>query len=264
MSGKKLPASGAKALSKPKTPTLQKAAPANSPAKPETGKVLPFNPLERKHLGASVAQEMLRQPAVPLGELPKFEGAGVYAIYYEGPHPTYKLLSDANRDELRLPIYVGKAIPEGGRTGVDSGDAKSKLRERLNQHANSIKKAPSLDIDDFRCRYLVVEDIWIPLGESLLITKFAPVWNTKVAGFGNHQPGSGRDKTTKPRWDQLHPGRSWADKLKDNPDVTAEDIARDAEDHLRAITIPTSPDVEVAPALPEPPPVNMTDEETDV
>ena len=251
--------------SKPKAAKASaKVAAAPSPATPETGKVLPFNPLERKHLGASVAQEMLRQPGVPLGELPKFEGAGVYAIYYKGDFPPYKQLAEANRDELQLPIYVGKAIPEGGRTGVETGDAKSRLRGRLQEHATSIRKAENLDIEDFECRYLVVEDIWIPLGESLLISKFAPVWNTTVAGFGNHTPGGGRDKTMKPRWDELHPGRAWAAKLASNPEVSAEDIAKEAEDYLRSFTIPTSQNVEVAPALPDLPPVNLSDDETDV
>jgi hypothetical protein len=235
---------------------------AASPAKPETGKVIPFNPLERKHLGASVAQELLRQSGVPLGKLPKFEGAGVYAIYYKGDFPAYKQLADANKVELRLPIYVGKAIPEGGRSGVETGDAKSRLRGRLQEHASSIRKVDNLKIEDFECRYLVVEDIWIPLGESLLISKFAPVWNTTVAGFGNHTPGRGRDKTMKPRWDELHPGRKWAAKLKSNPAAPAAVVAQEAEDYLRAFTIPTSQNVEEAPAIPDLPPLNFSEDET--
>ena len=127
------------------TNTTAKAA---SSAKPETGKVIPFNPLERKHLGASVAQELLRQRGVPLGQLPKFEGAGVYAIYYKGDFAPYKQLADANKGELRLPIYVGKAIPEGGRTGVETGEAKSRLRGRLQEHASSIRKVGNLKIED--------------------------------------------------------------------------------------------------------------------
>ena len=242
-------------------PKTEKVA---SQAKLEAGKILPFNPLERSHLGASVAQEMLRQPGIPLGDLPKFEGAGVYAIYYRGDFPPYRQLALLNKGALQLPIYVGKAIPQGGRTGVDAGESKSKLRDRLNEHAKSIRQVSNLAIEDFDCRYLVVEDIWIPLGESLLISKFAPVWNTTVAGFGNHQPGKGRDKTMRPRWDELHPGRPWATKLETNPDVTAADVAREAQDYLRAITLPTSQYVETAPALSELPPVNMSDDETNV
>lgn len=250
---------------KPRAANTPKKTAKAASAEPETGKVIPFNPLERKHLGASVAQEMLRQPAVPLGNLPKFEGAGVYAIYYKGDFKPYAELAKVNKKAPTLPIYVGKAIPEGGRTGVETGDAKSRLRGRLQEHAGSIKKAVStLKIDDFECRYLVVEDIWIPLGESLLISKFAPVWNTTVTGFGNHQPGKGRDGTIRPRWDELHPGRKWAAGLDTNVNAPANVVAREAEDYLRSFTIPTSQFVEEAPALPELPPVNMTDGETDV
>lgn len=263
MSEKKDEGGASKAAAKPKAAkedsTTAKAA---TSAKPETGKVIPFNPLERKHLGASVAQELLRQRGVPLGQLPKFEGAGVYAIYYKGDFAPYKQLADANQGELRLPIYVGKAIPEGGRTGVETGEAKSRLRDRLQEHASSIRKVGNLKIEDFDCRYLVVEDIWIPLGESLLISKFAPVWNTTVAGFGNHTPGGGRDKTMKPRWDELHPGRKWATKLKSNPAAPAAVVAQEAEDYLRAFTIPTSQIVEDAPAIPDPPPLNFSEDET--
>ena len=124
-----------------------------------------------------------------------------------------------------------------------------------------MSQATNLAEADFYCRYLVVEDIWIPLGESLLIAKFAPVWNTTVAGFGNHDPGSGRRNGARPRWDQLHPGRPWAVPLQEQP-VSAVEIAREVEGYLRDFTVPTSQLVEVAPAMTEPPPVQFGDDET--
>ena len=229
-----------------------------------SGNVIPFNPLERKHLGASVAQAMLTQVPLRLVDLPRFHGAGIYAIYYVGDFPPYAALAAANRDDqFNLPIYVGKAVPEGARMGGGSGEAGFDLSKRLRDHAKSVTQATNLMEGDFWCRYLVVEDIWIPLGESLLIAKFAPVWNTTVAGFGNHNPGSGRYRGARPRWDQLHPGRPWAANLSDQP-VSAEEIAREAESYLRDFTIPTSQIVEQAPALPVPPPVAPGNEETDV
>ncbi len=63
------------------------------------------------------------------------------------------------------------------------------LWNRLRDHAVSIEQARNLDIEDFMCRFLVVDDLWIGLGESLLISKFALVWNTFVDGFGNHDSG---------------------------------------------------------------------------
>jgi hypothetical protein len=43
-------------------------------------KVIPFNPLEKRHLGESVGQAMLRGSVFPLGELEPFTGSGIYAI----------------------------------------------------------------------------------------------------------------------------------------------------------------------------------------
>ena len=78
-----------------------------------------------------------------------------------------------------MPIYVGKAVPAGTRKGGFGLDIEhgSVLYHRLVEHAESVKAAVNLDIADFFCRFLVVDDIWIPLAESVLIEKFKPVWN---------------------------------------------------------------------------------------
>jgi hypothetical protein len=88
------------------------------------------------------------------------------------------------------------------------------LFNRLSEHAESIIQTSDLDIADFQCRFHVVDDIWIPLGESLLIDRFRPLWNVLVDGFGNHAPGAGRYQQKKSPWDALHPGRRWAEKLR--------------------------------------------------
>ena len=48
--------------------------------------------------------------------------------------------------------------------------------------------------------------------EAALIRYYKPIWNTKIDGFGNHDPGSGRYNQAKSEWDTIHPGRPWADK----------------------------------------------------
>jgi hypothetical protein len=90
------------------------------------------------------------------------------------------------------------------------------LHRRLREHAESISQAANLAVSDFACRYLVVEDIWIPLGESLLIAMFSPLWNHRLDGFGNHDPGGGRYQQQRSAWDVVHPGRPWAAKLQPN------------------------------------------------
>lgn len=201
-----------------------------------TAKVIPFNPLDKKNLGASVAEALLTKEVHPLGELNQFEGAGIYAICYTGDFNTYAQVSRLNANgKFMLPIYVGKAIPAGARIGASAEVPAGKvLFKRLKEHADSIRAANNLDIKDFFCRLLVVDDIWIPLGESLIISRFTPVWNSLVDGFGNHNPGKGRHAGMRPRWDVLHPGREWAQRLADRPE-TSQRVAEDAASYLQVL-----------------------------
>ncbi|MBO9325413.1 MAG: Eco29kI family restriction endonuclease [Roseiflexus sp.] len=107
------------------------------------------------------------------------------------------------------------------------------FRRFLREHALSIEQAEDLNLTDFRCRYLVVDDIWIPLAETLLIEMYQPVWNTIVSGFGNHVPGKGRHRQQRSAWDTLHPGRPWAAKIQDHPktrDYIEEEVRQSFQD----------------------------------
>ncbi len=195
----------------------------------------PFNPLDKKNLGESVADALLRREPDRLGELEPFNGAGIYAIYYTGAFPLYSVIAERNADgRFQTPLYVGKAVPPGARKGgfglgLDPGAA---LFNRLREHAKSIDQVENLDLTDFHCRFLVVDDIWIPLGESLLIAKFTPLWNQWLDGFGNHDPGKGRYNQERSRWDALHPGRGFALKCAERQE-NREQIMTDIEARLR-------------------------------
>jgi hypothetical protein len=185
-----------------------------------------FNPLDKRNLGQSVAAALLDQPLDPLPPETSFTGAGIYAIYYAGAFAAYTGLGSER------PIYVGKAVPPGARTGrfgldTDPGTA---LFGRLSEHARSIDQAENLDLKDFRCRYLLTDDIWIPLGESLLIQMMRPPWNLVVDGFGNHDPGAGRAGQQRSAWDELHPGRSWARLLREGR--SAAEVEAAVRDYL--------------------------------
>lgn len=185
----------------------------------------PFNPLDKKNLGISVAEGMLQREAMSLSLAEAFVGAGIYAIYYVGDYPLYKPIARRNsRGRFDWPIYVGKADPKGARRGgADIAGYKGKaLFNRLKRHVKSIEQASNLDIGDFYCRWLVVDDIWISLGESLLIEKLSPLWNQVLDGFGNNDPGKGRYNQEKSAWDALHPGRDWAVKRKDHKKSASE------------------------------------------
>ena len=176
----------------------------------------PYNPLDKQNLGESVADALLQTTPVAMPPQP-FIGAGVYVLYYVGKFPAYSLLAQKNHGgQFLSPIYIGKAVPAGARKGghgivVEHGPA---LFKRLSEHTDSLRAASNLELSDFYCRFLVVEDIWIPLAESMLIERFKPVWNLVLDGFGNHDPGSGRHSGKMPLWDCLHSGRTWAKRLQ--------------------------------------------------
>lgn len=176
----------------------------------------PYNPLDKAHLAESVQRRFLQGPVSSLADdaaRSSARGAGVYALYYAGEFKAYEEISLRNRQDLwALPIYVGKAIPAGGRVGglSQAPRAVGALRDRLRRHAQSIDQAANLKLDDFHFRSLVVDDIWIPLGENMLIESFKPLWNTALSGFGSNPTGGPRSGQAGSRWDTLHPGRSGA------------------------------------------------------
>lgn len=195
-----------------------------------------FNPLAIESLAESIVQRLMHTEPVPLQDIPRFHGAGVYAIYYIGAFPAYEIVKNMNvNGSWALPIYVGKAVPRGGRQGLEIGQDRNNTAvwSRLGQHARSVEAAMNLDIADFYARWLIVDDIWIALGESALVRDTRPVWNAAVDGFGNHDPGRGRHSGLVPQWDTLHPGRGWAKNLKPREPDAAEKIAGDAAQYLR-------------------------------
>ncbi len=138
----------------------------------------PYNPLDKLNLAKSVANALLNTPVRAMSGINDIMGAGIYAIYYIGEFPAYIPIVNQNIDgQFKQPIYVGKAIPKGGRKGGLGADASTgaALRDRLRQHATSIDQAVNLRTDEFFYRCLVVDDIWIPLGENMMIEVFVQV-----------------------------------------------------------------------------------------
>jgi hypothetical protein len=194
----------------------------------------PYNPLAKANLGESVADALLRSDVLPLSNTAHLIGAGVYAIYYVGDFPPYIPVSDRNRaGSFEQPIYVGKAVPKGARKGgleFDSGFGRP-LRDRLRQHAASIDECSNLTLEHFFYRALIVDDIWIPLGENVLIDKFQPLWNRVIDGFGNKDPGKRRATQYRSSWDVLHPGRGFVEKLASSP-MTSDQIIQKINDYF--------------------------------
>ena len=194
-----------------------------------------FNPLDKENLGKSVAEALQRQDIEPLPPSTPFQGAGAYAVYYTGQSPTYRRLSTINkREQCVWPIYVGKADPQGSRKGTrGQRNRGTPLFTRLGQHTRSIDQVRSLKLDDFCCRYLVVDEIWIALTESMLIDQYSPLWNTSLEGFGIHDPGAGRRVQRRSPWDTVHPGRPWA-KMQSLGRQSAQELRAQIESALMA------------------------------
>jgi len=164
--------------------------------------------------------ELLKQSPVRLDALAPFEGPGVYAIYYTGSFEPYRSIAAANRNkEWKQPIYVGKA-----------------LFERLRNHADSIKEVSNLDIEDFWCRHLVTEEVFIPLCEKLLITRYKPIWNVAITGFGPKVVGKERTNQQASAWDILHPGRHGRGAAPNRRFKSASDVKKRLEEFFQEIS----------------------------
>jgi Eco29kI restriction endonuclease len=173
----------------------------------------PFNPLDKRNLAESIAIAIERSPVQPLAPSP-FKAAGLYFLYYSGSFDAYAPLAKVNVGAYHWPIYIGKGMPPGVRKGAVDESKKGRqawgIYDRLYNHEKSIAQVANLEVKDFLCRWLSMDEAFIHLGETLLITKYRPVWNVAVEGFGNKVVGKGRDKAQRSNWDTLHPGRGGA------------------------------------------------------
>ncbi len=180
-----------------------------------------YNPLSVDELGRNAARALMDYPPEVLPPAETFDGAGVYTIHYQGSFPAY---ANLGKDK---PIYVGKADLPGKRQGR-AQPATPVLHRRLTEHAGSIDSATNLNLADFRCRWLVLDPVWIGLTEQVLIAGYRPIWNVVVDGFGHHDQGRTRRNQRRSRWDTLHPGRPWAahyQDAKDSADAILEAIS---------------------------------------
>lgn len=189
-----------------------------------------FDPTNPEIIGKLIGHTLLERKRQPLGSVAKFYGSGVYALYYNGDFLAYKPIRGKES-----PIYVGKADPPtpDARTYIDQGP---KLALRLVEHAKSIRAASStLRLDDFDCRFLVVQSGWQRSAEDYLLNLFRPIWNSKICfGFGKHGDDPGTRGNTRSPWDSLHPGRPWATKEGNKPNpLSNKQIIEQIAEHYR-------------------------------
>ncbi len=180
-----------------------------------------YDPLSVDELGQNAARALMGYPPAALPPQEAFAGAGVYTLHYVGCFAAYAGMLDNE------PIYVGKANPSGGRQGRKTSAKPSvALHKRLTKHARSIDAVENLDLEDFRCRWLVLDPVWIGLTEQVLIAEARPLWNVVVEGFGINAPGRGRRNQVRSQWDTLHPGRPEVASLPDRAESADAIMAR--------------------------------------
>jgi hypothetical protein len=180
-----------------------------------------FNPLDKEVLADTFVRVLTEQRCVPLDSFysgrtitPKgrygketVQGAGVYALYYEGPFPDYAPLALAG---CKWPIYIGKAEAPGSRKGdvwSPSPTRKGPLLDRLSLHKASIEWAGNLNASHFRARWLAIDEAFIVTAEVLLVKRYRPLWNAQVDGFGSKAVGGPRQGGYTSKWDTFHSGR---------------------------------------------------------
>lgn len=119
-----------------------------------------------------------RTPVYALPPPNQFLGSGVYYLYYVGNYALYKSIAQGNNNVYIQPIYVGKSVPPGWRTARISSSETSDLFLRLREHTRSIQQGANLSIEDFRCRFMILNGIESDLigpVEAQLIRKYTPL-----------------------------------------------------------------------------------------
>jgi hypothetical protein len=199
-----------------------------------------FDPLRLDLLSQNLRKALEGSERIPFLPPERFVGAGLYALYYIGGLPRYETLRDQD-----VPIYVGKAEAGNSNYGDPLSNTTRKLYQRIAMHARSVQEVAAgggdLAVGDFEIKYLLLDDVWIVLGERALLRAYAPVaWNALMSGFGANSPGVAR-RNGRSVWDTIHMGRSRAGDICNRLFTRAE-----MEDHLRVgleiSAMPAGPD----------------------
>lgn len=176
-----------------------------------------YNPVDKKNLAEGIVRRIGLHPAHEMPPQTRFNGAGVYLLYYVGDLKTYTDIAKRNaKDKFECPIYVGKADPKGTRKGSQLEPTPgAALYDRLRTHSERIRATQNLSVKDFYYRIVVLDHVWIRLGEAGLIDHYRPLWNALLDGFGSKIPGKYRQSQQRSAWDTMHPGIGWPELLSE-------------------------------------------------
>jgi hypothetical protein len=183
--------------------------------------------LDETALARNTAEQLLAAPLNDVRPPSRFDGIGLYALYYQGEFLPYSPIASPKEITDRRPIYVGRCVAPGLRhSNRGNAPIASSLYNRLLQHEADLRQAENLHINDFYSQYLVADNASLSLAQSILFDRYDPIWNTVIEGFGNHNPGKGRSLARRSDWDTIHPGRPWAKHLLEGVASAGELTAR--------------------------------------
>jgi hypothetical protein len=183
-----------------------------------------YDPLGTENITSAICQELERQPLIPLdSEIPRFDGSGLYAIYYRGETlPLYAPLRN-----YKIPVYVGQSLSHNTATGAAMPE-KSPLWNRIKNHRDSIEGA-HLPLNEFGVRLLRLPDVHADLGENGLRVFYQPVWIRVLRGFGSKEQGATTRQSARSPWDTVHPGRK---RTFGSEKHDKDKLIKKAQDHI--------------------------------
>ncbi|WCM28369.1 Eco29kI family restriction endonuclease [Sphingomonas sp. QA11] len=182
-----------------------------------------FDPLAVENVGVTLAVQLLEQPTTDFPPPVRFNGPGVYALYYTGTNPAYAPLVELDDGRCTYPVYVGRAARENKSQGFSPRASKGEeLYKRIKKHYDSVIQTSNINAADFKVRYLVLKPAYINLAESVLIMAFRPPWNGM--GLGSNVTGGPRMAGKGSLWDSLHPGRKGRPAGSDETAKLAADL----------------------------------------
>jgi len=161
----------------------------------------PINLEIRRNIGPRIVNALLKSPerplAIAMGTLEGVKARGMFTLYPRGDFPdfpAYRGYVNASLRGCRVPIFVGTA----------SGP----LYRRLERWYNILDEVDNLTPEQFTCRYLLLDKLYLPEGKEEVRRQFMPLWNVYLKGHGNNDLGITHGAQERSRFDTVHPGRS--------------------------------------------------------
>lgn len=185
----------------------------------------------KKLLHTNVAKKLVGSRVFSLAEVSRFQGDGVYALYYHGNLEMYRNVKERANT---YPIYIGKSAQPARSSGKGQSNRGRNMFSRLREHARSLRQA-GFPVEAFTYRLVILDPEWVDLSETALVGMLRPTWNSIIHGFGsracdldNRAKNGGASS-----WDVLHSGRRGAGIPKKDRDTILSRLEEETPECIR-------------------------------